>query len=169
MNQKISVTIDIDDNYVNGVNAYQEINDNVLLINNNLVNKITILDVTVDQSYIRTLQTLVINIKIDNAGQFTTAGKSIYLELPASYAEWIKRSDIVTTANGDCYFEATGTGVNLATACTYISKRILKITLSSDAGLYYTFRLKKLKSPSFLPVGKDNQYRFNMFLTTSNS
>jgi hypothetical protein len=57
----------------------------------------------------------------------------------------------------------------LATTCTYISKRILKITLSSDAGLHYTFRIKKLKSPSYLPIGKDNQYLFNMFLTTSNT
>ncbi len=59
--------------------------------------------------------------------------------------------------------------MNLATACKYISKRILKITLSSDTGQYYTFVIKKLKSPSYLPSGKDNQYRFNMFLTSPSS
>ncbi len=103
-NQKISVTIDTDDSYTNGVNGYQEINDNLLTINNNVVNKITILETIVDTNYIRTLQTVTLKIKMQNAGLFTTAGRSIYLELPSSYAEWIKRSDIVTTANEDCYF-----------------------------------------------------------------
>lgn len=72
---------------------------------NNIVNKITILDTIIDTNYIRTLQSVTVSIKMPTTGLFTTVGTKIYLELPASYTEWIKRSDTITTANNDCYLE----------------------------------------------------------------
>jgi hypothetical protein len=97
-----------------------------------------------------------------------TSGEKIYLELPFSYSEWIKRSDTLTTgASGNCYLEKTGAGVNLATNCVYISKRVLKITVSPYTDQFFTLKIKNLKSPSYLPVGKNNQYRFNLFCVTA--
>ena len=100
--------LDNDDDYSNGaVGGFKEINDNI----NSLdpltgisVAKITILGVSVDTSYIRTTQNIQISLKMPTSGLFSLGSKSIYLELPYSYAEWIKRSDTVTTANGNCYF-----------------------------------------------------------------
>ncbi len=55
----------------------------------------------------------------------------------------------------------------MATGCTYISKRVLKITVGAHNGQLYTIKIKNLKSPSYLPDGKHNQYRFNLFLVTA--
>jgi len=69
----------------------------------NVVSKISILSTSVDNSYIRTTQTLTINFKMSVTSVFTS-GEKIYLELPFSYSEWIKRSDTLTTgASGNCY------------------------------------------------------------------
>lgn len=72
---------------------------------NNAVSKISILTTSVDNSYIRTTQTLTINFDMNTANVFSTAGKNIYLELPFSYSEWIKRSDTlaVGSSNYACY------------------------------------------------------------------
>lgn len=45
----------------------------------------------------------------------------------------------------------------------YISKRVLKITVDAHNGQLYTLKIKNLKSPSYIPSGKNNQYRFNLF------
>jgi len=75
------------------------------------------------------------------------------------------RSD--TVAVSKCFIGATGSAVNLATSCIYISKRVLKITVGAHNGQAYTVIIKNLKSPSYLPVGKNNQYRFNLFCVTA--
>lgn len=106
--KRISCSIDVDDYYSNGINGFQEVLDNVNSLEpmNNAVSKITILGTSVDSSYIRTIQTLTISFDMNTAGVFTTAGKAIYLELPFSYSEWIRRSDTLTTgATGDCRIE----------------------------------------------------------------
>ena len=134
---------------------------------NNAVSKITILSTSVDNSYIRTTQMVTIKFDMNTAGVFG-AGKVLYLELPSSYSEWIRRSDTLTTGStGNCYLEQTGSGTNLASACVYISKRVLKIIVSVSAGQLYTLKIKNLKSPSNLPSGRNNQYRFNLFCVTA--
>lgn len=167
--KKITCSIDIDDTYSNGISGWQEVLDNAGSLEpmNNAVNKISILSTTVDNSYIRTTQTLTVNFDMNVANVFT-AGKDVYLELPFSYSEWIRRSETLTTgASGDCFLGVTGSSTNLATACVYISKRVLKITVGAHNGQLYTVTIKNLKSPSSLPSGKNNQYRFNLFCVTA--
>jgi len=48
---------------------------------NNVVSIISILDVTVDTSYIRTLQVVTIKIDMNTANVFGT-GRDLYLEIP---------------------------------------------------------------------------------------
>lgn len=166
----ISCSIDVDDSYTNGINGYQEVLDSVNALQpmNNAVSKITILSTSVDNSYIRTTQTLTINFDMLTTGVFSS-GNNLYLELPFSYTEWTKRADSLTTGlTGNCYIQQTGGSVtNLASACVYISKRVLKITVGANGGQLYTLRISNLKSPSNIPSGKDNQYRFNLFLVTA--
>ncbi len=57
----------------------------------------------------------------------------------------------------------TGQITNLATSCVYISKRILKIAVSASPSTLFTLTLMKVMSPSKLPEGKYNQYRFKIF------
>jgi hypothetical protein len=56
------------------------------------------------------------------------------------------------TANGDCSFTVTNAATNYATACKYISKRLLKLTIGSIAGQSFTIKIKNLKTPSYLPA-----------------
>lgn len=161
----ISCSIDIDDSYINGISGAQEVLDNVggLQPINTAIDRISIISTSVDNSYIRTTQTLTINFDMNTANLFGS-GKDLYLELPFTYSEWIRRSETLTTgATGDCFVGVTGSATNLATSCVYISKRVLKMTIGSHNGQLYTVKIKNLKSPSYLPDGKNNQYRFNMF------
>lgn len=167
----ITCSVDLDDTYSNGISGAQEVLDSAGSLEpmDNTVSKLSILSTSVDNSYIRTTQTLTINFDLNtpNVNLFA-AGKNIYLELPFSYSEWIKRSDTLTTgASGDCFIGQTNSATNLATACVYISKRVLKITVGSHNGQLYTVKIKNLKSPSYLPSGKNNQYRFNLFCVTA--
>lgn len=85
---------------------------------------------------------------------------------PASYQDWIERGstlDITTK----CKFVQTGSSTNLATACAYISKRVLKITVNPSTATLFTITLTGINSPSYLPNGKDNQYRFKLFCVTN--
>jgi hypothetical protein len=74
---------------------------------------------------------------------------------------------LTTGASGNCYIEQTGSGTNLASSCKYISKRLLKITVGTNGDQLYTIKLKNLKSPSYLPSGRNNQYRFNLFCVSA--
>lgn len=44
---------------------------------------------------------------------------------------------------------------------------MLKITVGAHNGRLYTIKIKNLKSPSSLPSGKNNQYRFNLFCVSA--
>jgi hypothetical protein len=165
----ITCSIDLDDTYANGISGAQEVLDSAGAMQpiNTAVAKISILSTAVDNSYIRTTQTLTVNFDMNVANVFA-AGKDIYLELPFMYSEWIRRSDSLTTgAAGDCFVGVTVSAANLATACVYISKRVLKITVGSHNGQLYTVKINNLKSPSYLPDGKNNQYRFNLFCVSA--
>lgn len=76
----ITCTIDLDDTYSNGVNNAQDVADNVNSLQpiNTAISKISILDVSVDNPYIRSTQTLTIKIDMNTANVFNS-GKDIYL------------------------------------------------------------------------------------------
>ncbi len=76
----ITCTIDLDDTYSNGVTNAQDVADNVNSLQpiNTAISKISILDVSVDNSYIRSTQTLTIKIDMNTANVFNS-GKDIYL------------------------------------------------------------------------------------------
>jgi hypothetical protein len=171
-NQKITLTIDADDDYTNGAGAFGEVNDNFngLQPIASSAAKISILDSSVDSSLIRSTQTVTLSMDMGVSTVFSS-GRELYFELPASYSEWIMRSDTIDHATNDCYFEETGSGTNLANLCKFISKRILKITVipHTPSSSLYKLIIKNLKSPSFLPTGKDNQYRFQVFCSSTSA
>lgn len=63
-----------------------------------------------------------------------------------------------------CGFKVTGQTTNLATTCTFISQRMLKITLNTATNRYFTLSLMNINTPASVPSGKFNQYRFSLFL-----
>lgn len=126
----------------------------------------TIVSTSMSNNFIRTTQDITINLKTPST-IFSPSGLNIYVLYPASYQDWIVRGSTIDTANGDCSFTQTGQITNLATSCAYISKRILKIFVSNSAATLFTIKLKGVNSPSYLPNGKDNQYRFKLFTTTN--
>lgn len=113
--------------------------------------------------YIRSLQNIIIDFTFAAAGKLT-ASRNLYVVFPATYAIWIKRSDTLTTAN--CILKASGSSTNLATACTFISQRLLKVTSNADAGTSYTLELKDIKSSPYVPTDMYNVIRFYLYLTT---
>jgi hypothetical protein len=65
-----------------------------------------------------------------------------------------------------CEFKLTSGGSNLASACTFISQRILKISVvATSTQQYFTLTLKNIQTPAYVPLGKFNQYRFKVFLS----
>lgn len=61
-------------------------------------------------------------------------------------------------------------GTNRLSACQFISKRILKMTLSAaTATNLHTLRISNIYSPSKIPEGRYNQYRFKLFMSTDNT
>ena len=93
---------------------------------------------------------------------FTTAS-AIYVLFPASYAQWISRADTIpitypsdATTGKYCSFNQTGQTTNYATACTFISQRILRIDLSSVTQQYFTLTLMNINTPAAVPNGKFN-------------
>jgi len=129
------------------------------------VSKLTILSTSMSNNYIRTAQNLIINIKTPSA--IFSAGLNLYILYPASYQDWIVRGTMLSTGTNICSFIQTGMSTNLATVCAYISKRILKITVGSSAATLFTLTLNNINSPSYLPNGKNNQYRFKLFTVTN--
>jgi hypothetical protein len=89
----ITCSIDLDDSYANGISGAQEILDSAGSLQpiNTAIAKISILSTSVDNFYIRTTQTLTINFDMNTANIFGS-GKTLYLELPFMYSEWIRRS-----------------------------------------------------------------------------
>jgi hypothetical protein len=74
--------LDNDDDYTNGATGgFMEINDNMNTLGpltGSTVAKITILAVTVDNSYIRTTQNIQIDLKMPTVGLFTGGSKKLY-------------------------------------------------------------------------------------------
>lgn len=69
----------------------------------------------------------------------------------------------------NCALEAdNAVGTNRLSACTFISKRILKMTLSANTGYnLHTLTLIGIYSPSKVPSGRYNQYRFKLFTSSA--
>ena len=169
--QYIMVTIDTDGDYSNGVAATAELGDTVP--GSTTPTDFYIVSTSVDSNYILSTQKLTINIDLlaANTGVFTT-GNTLYVLFPASYAVWNYRSQTIPvtwSASGMfCAFNRTNVTTNLATACQFISQRILKITVGSVTNQLYTLTLANINTPASIPSGKFNQYRFNLFIASTN-
>lgn len=124
----------------------------------------TITDTTLSTTYIRSPQD--ITIKFDTIStSVISSGDMFYMLFPADYGEWITRSDYIDVDSDLCSLEAdNNAGVNVISECQFISKRVLKMTINDTTGHnLHTLSLKNLKSPSKLPEGRFNQYRFKLF------
>ena len=99
-----------------------------------------------------------------------SSATSIYVLFPASYAQWISRAETIpVTYPTDatlkyCSFNQTGQTTNYATACTFISQRILRIDLNSVTQQYFTLTLMNINTPAAVPIGKFNEDKFKLFL-----
>jgi hypothetical protein len=158
----ISVSIDTDTDYSNGVAQYNEVSD--IQPSSAPANVIIIESTTMSPNYIRALQDITVTFSFSAAGKLT-AGKKVYVVLPASYAIWVNRGTNVTVS--DCVLNADGSATNLATACTYISQRVLAVTSGVHAGQKYTVTVKNVKSSPFLPQEVNNNIRFYVYLASN--
>jgi hypothetical protein len=129
-----------------------------------------VLTTTVNNNFILDLQTLEIKVDMMGTAVFSSA-TSLYVLLPASYAQWITRADTIPvtypadpTTGQVCEFNQTGMTTNYATACTFISQRILRIDLNAVTAQFFTLRLMNIHTPAAVPNGKFNQFRFKLFL-----
>lgn len=97
----------------------------------------------------------------------------LYVLFPASYSQWISRAQSLQitypTASNQIYCElnVTNTLTNLATACVFISQRMLKITVSIVTNRYFSLKLMNIQTPAAVPNGKYNQYKFKLFAADS--
>jgi hypothetical protein len=172
--QYIGLTVDDDSTYSNGVKAYVEIldTDNSMAISSTTPSNIRILTSSLSTNYIISSQTLTITFDTIVTSIFTS-GNYLFVLLPAAYAQWITRAQTMTTTyptNSSlqyCELNVTGTTVNRATACVFISQRILQITVSSITNNLFSLKLMNLMSPAAVPTGKFNQYRFKLFVADS--
>lgn len=158
----ISISIDTDTDYGNGVSQYGQVSE--VAPTGAPANVITITAQSMSSYYIRTQQDISITFQFATTGKLT-AGKKVYIVLPASYAIWNKRGDNVTSAN--CILNLSGGSTNLATACKFISLRVLAITTSADAGKTYVLTLKGIMSSPYLPEELANSIRFYVYLASN--
>jgi len=99
-----------------------------------------------------TIETLVTNI-------FTTANTNfLYVLFPSSYSVWLKRGQSVATTETpgmtNIYCELTvtnGATTNLASACNFISQRMLRLTVNSVTTRTFTLKLKNIPTPAAVP------------------
>ena len=168
-NQKIMVTIDEDADYSNGVAATSEFTD--VAPSSTTPIDIHIVSTAVDSNYILSTQTLTIEVDM-TATNVLLAATSLYVMFPADYAQWISRGQTIPvtypadpTTGKFCNFNQSQTATgSFATACTFISQRILRIDLSTTALQYFTLTLMNINTPAAVPTGKFNQYRFKLFM-----
>lgn len=166
-NQKIMLTVDVDSDYTNGVASTVELTDTSPVATT--PTDFAILTTQVTSNYILSSQTLTVTLDMGSTAVFSS-GASLYFLFPASYAQWTTRSQtmpVVAPADATasyCLFVQTGMATNLATACTFISQRILKISVSAITTQLFTLTLKNINTPAAVPEGKFNQYRFKLFL-----
>ena len=170
--QSISVTIDDDSDYTNGALITGEVTDQSSI--NTVIANILILTSEVTSNFILSTQTLTITINTQVTSIFTTAGVNfLYVLFPASYSVWIQRGQVLLTTYTAgmtgiyCEFTETGTTTNQASACNFISQRMLKITVRAITKNLFTLVLMNLQTPPSVPAGKFNQYKFNLFVSTT--
>jgi hypothetical protein len=168
-NSKIGVSIDTDSNYNNGIYAYKEITDSQPPTN--AAADIIILSTSVDNTYILSTQALIMSIDTQVTTLFNS-GNTLYVQFPSAYSQWIARANALSitypasTSIISCEFNVTGATTNYASACIFISQRILKITVSTIATQHlFSLRLMNLMTPASVPNGKFNQYRFKLFVS----
>lgn len=165
-NTKIGFTVDSDGDF-SAIDAYAEVVDSQPP--SNAAGDIIILSCSTDNSYILSTQNLVMTLDVQALTIFNT-GKDIYLLFPYSYSQWISRADTIpitnVAGNQYCEFKLTAGGSNLATACKFISQRILKISVTATTNQrYFTLKLNNIQTPAAVPSGKFNQYRFKVFVS----
>lgn len=166
-NTKIGLSVDADGDFSNGIDAYAEVADAQPPTNS--AGDIIILSCATDNPYILSTQNLVMTLDTKVTTIFNS-GKDIYLLFPYSYSQWILRGDTIPITNTAgsmyCEFKLTAGGSNLATACKFISQRILKISVTATSTQrYFTLTLNNLQTPAAVPSGKFNQYRFKLFVS----
>ena len=118
--------------------------------------------------YIRSPQT--ITIEFDTvATNVIMGGSLLYLLLPGAYGEWISRGQTLDHATDVCSLEANNNlGTNILSECKFISKRVLKMTIGTTTNTdLHTLTLQDIYSPSKLPEGRNNQYRFKLFMSST--
>ena len=159
-NDRIELTIDDDGTYSNGVIATQERIDTQPVSTTPI--DFIILDSTVTNNYILDTQTLTILVDMVTTSVFSSA-TALYVLFPSSYAQWISRADTIPVtypadpATGKyCSVNQTGQTTNYASACTFISQRILKIDLNAVTHQYFTLTLMNINTPAAVPDGKFN-------------
>lgn len=159
----ITVSLDNDGDYSNGVAELKLISDTAA--GGNAISDIIITSVSTNTSYIRMPQ--MITIKFDTVTNVLASGSLLYLMLPGPYGEWVSRGQSLLTAS-ECFLQAdNAAGTNKLSACQFISKRILKMTLSAATSYnLHTLILNNIYSPSKVPDGRYNQYRFKLFMST---
>jgi hypothetical protein len=158
----ISITVDLDTDYSNGATYYSQILDSAPTTMSSDV--ITINSATLSSRFIRTAQTITIGFSTSSS-KFAVS-KNLYLYMPASYATWIQRGSTLAVGSA-CSLTVNGTSTNIATACSYISQRVLKIGAGSTAATNFILTLTGVMSTPFLPTDLYNQIRFEIFLSTS--
>jgi hypothetical protein len=161
----ITISIDSDTNYQNGITQKTTISDTAST--NNVISDIIITDVNINTTYIRTPQTITINF--NTVTQVLTTATNLYLLLPGPYGEWINRGSTINTTF--CYLQAdNAANVNKINTCTFISKRVLKMTFIANTNYnLHTLTITGVYSPSKVPSGRYNQYRFKLFTTTNSA
>ena len=155
----------MDSDYSNGVTSKATLANTASAAT--AVSDIIITSTSVNTNFIRTPQT--ITIKFDTVTTtVVAAGAFLYLLLPGPYGEWINRGQVLSTST-QCYLSADNLATtNRLSACDFISKRVLKMTISTSSSYrYHTLTLTGLYSPSKVPTERYNQYRFALFTSST--
>lgn len=159
----ITLQVDMDENYANGVNYRQTVTDSAPSAVP--TNEIIIESVFASTNHISKRH--ILELKVDTLNNIVTAGATLYLMFPGGYSQWITRTQTVDVSLGHCWVETlANAGTNIATQCTFISKRVLKLVVSSAPGSSLTIRIGNLFTPLEVSEGKQNHLRWKLWTTT---
>lgn len=166
-NQKIGISFTSSSLYSSGNLAYVETADDTPIAGT--PSDIIILSASVDNTYILSTQTLTMTFDTQAAGTTIFPNNNLYVIFPSSYAQWITRGQTLqityptSTSQFYCELNVTGASTNLASSCTFVSQRILKIAVASITNRYFSLKLMNIPTPAAVPSGKYNQYSFKLF------
>ncbi len=136
---KVYLTVDADALLSNGVLGVANIAE--LAPGAVPASTLTISGVTASTPYTRTLLTLSVSFSAP-AGLFSSNNK-LALLLPSPFAVWNTKGTALT-----CTLASTAApGTNLATACLFLSKRLVELTLSSSAATTFVMTVAGIYSP----------------------